>query len=264
MNRNQREFTEDEKAEIFARDRATCCFSGANLWLLDAPLRPGYQRDWADHVRPLARGGKSEVDNGVCASHSYNAKKRHNTADNLYIFREGAPTKNYFEIFGPLPDHMASRLGRLAALEKKDWYFNRAVGLVFLAFDYELSKAMGYDLPIRDDEYWLKSAGKKLAQFKKLGGTVDFEARGLLKSPSATQIAWMEMADSGSDAVFKKIMRLLQSEYIRNGRIWASFFWDAKTDRERQSVLLKARQDKNVSEDVIQCLEGTVGCYCSC
>jgi len=27
------EFTDATKAAIFARDRATCCFSGANLWL---------------------------------------------------------------------------------------------------------------------------------------------------------------------------------------------------------------------------------------
>jgi len=27
------EFTDATKSAIFARDRATCCFSGANLWL---------------------------------------------------------------------------------------------------------------------------------------------------------------------------------------------------------------------------------------
>jgi len=53
------EFSDRQKAEIFARDRATCCFSGANLWLLDAPLRPGFQMGWVDHIRPSSRGGKA-------------------------------------------------------------------------------------------------------------------------------------------------------------------------------------------------------------
>lgn len=258
MQRTQREFTDVQKAEIFVRDRATCCFAGANLWLLDAPLRPGYQRDWVDHVRPLARGGRSEVKNGVCASHSFNAKKRHNTADNLYLFRDGAPTLNYFEIYGPLPEHMVSRLVRLATLEDRDWYFNRAVGLIFLAFDYALYKAMGYDLSTRDDAYWLKSARTKLNQFKKLGGTADYEARGLVTSPNETQVAWMEMVNA-SDAVFDKIIRPLQVEYVRNGRIWASFFWESETDKERKLVLNKARADKKITADVIQCLEGAKG-----
>lgn len=258
MQRTQREFSDVQRAEIFVRDRATCCFAGANLWLLDAPLRPGYQRDWVDHVRPLARGGKSEVKNGVCASHSFNAKKRHNTADNLYLFRDGAPTLSYFEAFGPLPEHLASRLARFAALEKSDWYFNRAVGLVFLAFDCALAKARGDELPVRDDAYWLGAARKKLVEFKKLGGSVDFQSRGLVTSPNPTQVAWMEMVNS-SGAAFDKLVRSLQREYVRNGMIWDSFFWDAETDKQRELVLKKARADRKITADVIQCLEGAVG-----
>jgi hypothetical protein len=65
------EFTDATKAAIFARDRATCCFSGANLWLLDKSLRTGWQADLADHIKPRSRGGTAAPENGVCASHTY-------------------------------------------------------------------------------------------------------------------------------------------------------------------------------------------------
>lgn len=71
-------FTDKQKAAIFVRDRATCCFSGANLWLLDAPLRVGWQSDWVDHRKPKSRGGMADIENGVCASHTFNMKKRNN------------------------------------------------------------------------------------------------------------------------------------------------------------------------------------------
>jgi prevent-host-death family protein len=74
-------FSDKEKAKIYARDRATWCFSGANLWLLDAPLRCGWQSDWVDHVKPRSRGGSAGLKNGVFASHTFNSKKRNNTAN---------------------------------------------------------------------------------------------------------------------------------------------------------------------------------------
>jgi hypothetical protein len=95
MAHKRKNFTDIQKAQIFVRDRATCCFSGANLWLLDSPLRPGIETDWVDHVLPSARGGGNDIDNGVCASRTYNSLKRHNTDDNFYLFKNGLPTVGF-------------------------------------------------------------------------------------------------------------------------------------------------------------------------
>ncbi len=40
MARPRDEFTDRQKAEIFVRDRALCCFSGKSLWALDYGAGP--------------------------------------------------------------------------------------------------------------------------------------------------------------------------------------------------------------------------------
>ena len=136
----RKEFTDGQKATINKRDRATCCFSGANLWLLDSPLRAGWQSDWVDHVSPKSRGGKGDLSNGACASHTYNMKKRNNPADTTFLFKAGHPTPLFFELFGVPDPQVTSRLERLAKLNEVDWYFNRAITWIFEAFNGEWAK----------------------------------------------------------------------------------------------------------------------------
>ena len=88
------EFTEAQKALIYARDRATCAFSGLSLWLLDIGIRPNWDMDWVDHILPSASGGNASLDNGICASSTFNAKKRDNTSDNVFFVHHGAITEN--------------------------------------------------------------------------------------------------------------------------------------------------------------------------
>ena len=60
-------FTDRQKAEIYTLDRATCAYSGRNLWLLDHGIDGKYIVDWAEHIKPASKSGKSNLENGVCA-----------------------------------------------------------------------------------------------------------------------------------------------------------------------------------------------------
>ena len=227
------EFSDDQRAEIFVRDCATCCFSGANLWLLDSPLRPGYQRDWVDHVKPSARGGKTTIENGVCASHTFNAKKRNNGADNLYLFKEGRPTDTYYRIFGQLAQRDLERLSRMRHLTKADWFFNRAIGQILLGLDYrcELSH---YDYkPQRDDNYWFSSAFKKLKQFQTFVGPT-LEQRGIVQDPDSVTRNWLLLRSVKSVDQLAEIAELIFTAYEPNFEAWNDYF-DAIADQTEAS-----------------------------
>lgn len=55
MPSKRAEFPERVKAEIFARDRALCSYTGQNLWRLDHGASPGSEV-WIDHIHPASRG----------------------------------------------------------------------------------------------------------------------------------------------------------------------------------------------------------------
>jgi len=69
-------FTEAQKAQLFALHRAICVYCEEKLWLLDNGATPYFTIDWADHVFPVARGGASTIENGVCSCGYCNKKKR--------------------------------------------------------------------------------------------------------------------------------------------------------------------------------------------
>ena len=255
MAKIRKEFTDIQKAYFFARDRATCCFSGANLWLLDAPLRPGYQRDWADHVRPSARGGGSEEGNGVCASHTFNAKKRHNSADTAYLFEEGQPTQLYFDIFGPLSEEQAERLARLAQLEPADWFFNRAMGLILHAFDYRIGRDWYDQRPSRDDKYWLRAALRKLTEYQHYRELKTLEFRGIIRKPDDFQQSWLELRTISTERELLKIVEPLYRTYRTNALSWAKYFWDAVTPKQRLSAVRFAERTAGLTHDTLHCIK---------
>lgn len=76
-------FSDKVKAEIYARDRAICAFTGMNLWLLDEGAGGFYNMCCIDHVIPATRGGTSTVDNGVATFVVYNYNKGNNMGANL-------------------------------------------------------------------------------------------------------------------------------------------------------------------------------------
>ena len=254
MTATRTNFTDAQKANIYVRDRGTCCFSGANLWLMDSPLRPGWERDWVDHVKPAACGGKAVEENGVCASHSFNAKKGTNTADSCYLFESGLPTSFYYALYGPLPPAQTERLARLSRLIPADWYLNRAIGQVLLAFDYRCYKERDEERPVRDDRYWLGAATKKLAKYAQIPADTTLEERGIASNSSLIVNRWLSLRQVGSTQDLRAAVEPLFAIYRPNFIAWMDYFQDSETDTAREKALRSAEDNPELTADVLSCL----------
>lgn len=242
MPPSSKNFTDAEKAKIYQRDRATCCFSGANLWLLDAPLRTGWQSDWVDHRKPVSRGGTAKLENGVCASHTFNMKKRNNTADTTYLFEKGHPTFLYYDLFGAPPTAVVSRLQRLANLGISDWYFNRAVTWIFNALD---NKWGDRDYKRTPDD-WFNAAFKKLSIFQKnqKDSAPALEARGVIFNPNKHQEVILSIRHSKSPESMKRTALELFPDYKMNSDFWWDYF-TAENDDARRDCYNNAGENKD-------------------
>lgn len=254
-------FSDTDKARIFIRDRATCCFSGSNLWLLDAPLRTGCQSDWADHKKPISRGGKADWEkNGVCASHTFNMKKRNNSADTAYLFEKGHPTALCYYLFGSPPSHVTERLQRLSKLQESDWYFNRALTWILEALDFICWKP-DYK---RTDGKWFDAAYKKLRKFQKLQEKCpSLEDRGIIVAPSKTQETLLSIRNCDSLESMKSKTLRLSSQYSRNSQIWWKYFHpeDHKDDPSQYDAQRRKAYDKackirdQLTHDTFECIQ---------
>lgn len=178
--RKRTNFSENQKAEIYARDGATCAFSGISLWLFDHGVRNGYDMDWADHIKPSARGGTSCLDNGICASSTFNAKKRDNGSDNIFFFHHSRITPDYFDVFGPASDELLADLDRRSRLTAADWYLNRSIANVFIAFDWRCRRDIYGQVRKRTDVYWMSSAHKRFQKWKRRRPDATLSERGVL------------------------------------------------------------------------------------
>lgn len=121
------EFTEKQKAMIFARDKALCTFSGKSLRVLDYWLSNTMDIDWAEHIRPASKWWLATLENGVCASSFFNWKKQDNSMDTHYFFKNWKPTAIYYQYWWKLPDWYVDYSKRFEKLHFTDWYFNRAL-----------------------------------------------------------------------------------------------------------------------------------------
>ncbi|MGB0774484.1 MAG: HNH endonuclease [Akkermansiaceae bacterium] len=255
MAHARKNFTDNQKAQIYVRDRATCCFSGANLWLLDAPLSPGNQFDWVDHVQPSAKGGSSDVSNGVCASHTFNAKKRDNSADTFYLFQHGIPTSDYYEIFGALTATQQKRQHRLANLAVEDWFFNRAIAWINHAMHDRCYRDF-YDCSHkRDANYWLHAAYKKLLTYQKKQGSKSLEDRGIVSSPTTLMTTWLTLRNSQTFDDLRAVEEALFPCYRRNYHCWALYFWDSESDADLEQARQFAHDEKDLCPSVLAAIE---------
>jgi hypothetical protein len=183
MAHKRTEFSEAQKSIIYARDRATCAMSGISLWLLDYGIRPNWDMDWVDHIRPSASGGKADIENGVCASSAFNFKKRSNAADNVLFFHRGSITKKYILVYGEPSSDVVDRLLRLENLEPVDWFFNRCIANAFIAFNWRCRREFFGIERKRGDSYWFSAAWKRLQRFLKNKPEATISERGLVKAP---------------------------------------------------------------------------------
>ncbi|MGE9268040.1 MAG: HNH endonuclease [Verrucomicrobiales bacterium] len=255
MARKRLEFSDRQKAEIFVRDRATCCFSGANLWLLDEFMRPEMQIDWVDHVIPAAHGGGNELENGVCAAHRFNAKMRQNVADRSYLFRDGIPTEFYHAVFGPLPERERNRLRRLAKLEWADWYFNRSLAWILQAFERRCITDFYADRYRRGFDYWVSAAYRKLLSYQKYQTGESLEARGIVVQPAQIEATFLTLRNAASHEEFVAVCEGLFPAYRRNFLAWSGYFWNSETREEMASAYEAAVADPQLCEKLRETIQ---------
>jgi len=202
MRHKRQEFTENQKAEIFVRDRATCAFSGISLWFLDNGIKSNWQVDWVDHIKPSAQGGGAELENGICASNLFNSKKKDNTSDNIYFVKNGKPTEHYLKVYGTPTKALVERLNRLRNLRPEDWFFNRSISGIFIGFNCRCDnefKGLSYT---RTDKYWFMSAWKRLQKYQKKRGPQSLLERGIVKDPipfGSPELLMLENINNESD-----------------------------------------------------------------
>jgi hypothetical protein len=230
--------TDKLRAAVFARDKGICAFSGLSLWLLDYGTSPIGEPDWPDHIVPVSRGGKDELDNLVCASHFYNRKKLNNGADRSYLFLNGRPTEHFFWTYGELSEAQATILRRHACLSETDWYFNRALFNIRVALGNEADRVEA----TRDRTYWLRSATKRLKTWRSLSGPVgaaSFIRRGLVRYPSAPDVRLMLLLAIADEREIISIYRQLLRHYRANVQA-LDRFCRAGTNAARRKVLSSA------------------------
>jgi len=203
-------FTDSQKAQLYVRDRATCVYSGEKLWILDSGASPYFTIDWADHVFPVARGGQSTLENGVCASWYHNKEKRDKTEAPVLLFYEGVATKSYYKLHKSIPRKVARDLARFGKLHHSDWYFNRALFRLLLGVNY-LHNGVG--VRSRGDLYYAAATLKAIDKWRKIVSRemVDtLEARGLApKEPSPDQELLLNVREASSIREIQNTMKKL-------------------------------------------------------
>lgn len=255
------QFSDATRAQIFAWDRGVCALTGANLWMLDYGLSGLEQEDWADHIKPVARGGKHLPGNGVCASANANFTKGANGRANEFWFIGGRPTYRYFSDMGKVPEATARWLAR--DVQPSDWYFNRAVRNLCLAIG-----AHGYDVSgykrHEDRLYYPKAALRFLKEFRdewmsaatarrrftRVAIERDWQARGLmLRKPWPEQSDILELLDLDDEESVARLAEALSRRYRQNSA-WVEKMddWTKSCDPAKGRAILSAlAEDKAVS-----------------
>lgn len=235
------QFSDSTRAQIFAWDRAVCALTGANLWMLDYGLSGLEQEDWADHIKPVARGGKHVATNGVCASAEANFTKSANGRANEFWFIGGRPTYRFYADVGKVPEEMSRWLRR--DVMPRDWYFNRSlrnfmlavVGYVYDSRDYARHKDRLYypraSLRFLDQfrEAWASdSTGEQ--RFSRVAVERDWRDRGLLlEDPWPEQRYLLELLGLEAPESVDLLAKTVAKRYAKN------FSWVEKMDRWTRS-----------------------------
>lgn len=207
-------FTDSQKAEIFVRDRAICAYTGEKLWILDGGATPSFPVDWADHIHPVAQGGTSTIENGICAGWKSNYEKRDNLTSPPVLFCCGQPTTYYLETHPQVPQDIASYLNRMASLSRSDWFFNRALFRLLLGVDYHAGDRSGK----RDDRYYASASFRAIEKWRKLRERENVPAlhdRQLTPpNPTPDQMLMLEVAQVDSADAIRQLMKQLLPHYI--------------------------------------------------
>ena len=250
----RKNFTDSQKAEIFLRDRAVCAFSGKSLWLLDYGLSPTYDIDWVDHIKPASKDGGNDIENGICASSFYNAKKSNNSRDTGFLFHHGRPTSAFYYHYEIVPATIAEHLRRFSRAEKSDWYLNRALSRFINGLEWIVCKKHGTTYA-RDDKYYAKSALKMLNIWKKQSkNDLSIEERGLIDEvASDDQKLLLAFRDLTAESDILEYMQDC-SVWFENGKLAVDELADAVTEAQLQEVVSKYSSLPKVPARVLRML----------
>jgi len=257
MRAKRAEFTDEQKAEIYVRDRALCSYSGLSLWLLDYGASDIFNIDWVDHMRPAARGGRAELDNGLCASGLYNMAKR--TGERILLYTEGIPTPDFLRFHGIVPIEVARHLRRFSRLHVSDWYFNRAVfnTLLGAVAQFERRRSDGRRMA-RGTEYRAKAALKFLSKWKQLiekEKLPDMKSRGLLPAtPSRDQKLLLGLFHATTVPEISRISKAL-APYLKASSKAIDRLSEVTTLAEAKALLSKVRRDRFVTPRIRRTVE---------
>ena len=165
----RKEFNNLQKAQIFARDKAICWFTGKPLWTLDYWVSCLRDSDWVDHIKPAKRGWKNILENWICASSEANAKKRNNWADNKYIFRSWLPTFDFYKNFWAVPKYILDHLKRFEDINYADWYINRSLTHFMITIENLINPYdKKWNFVKRKSDYWAKASFWFLENYRKI------------------------------------------------------------------------------------------------
>ncbi|MFT4875107.1 HNH endonuclease signature motif containing protein [Congregibacter sp.] len=174
--------------------------------MLDCGICATWEIDWVDHIKPAARGGGTDISNGVCASSFHNSKKRANSNDNKYLFFAGRPTADFYYFNEFIPDEIIDHLHRSSRIQSTDWYFNRAVFRFMFGLGRLRSKDAGKKY-VRDNHYSAKSSLNILNTSLKLGGNHGgLQDRGLVSSLSEDQEELFGLVNCATVAAVQNLM----------------------------------------------------------
>ena len=240
-------FSDEQRAEIFVLDRATCCYSGRSLWIADYGIDPSYQIDWADHIVPASRGGKSIVENGAAASCLYNYL-RGNGRQKLVFFRRGLPTADHKFHVGVIDPAVIAQLHRFRALHLADWFLNRAMWHVWIGITLEHERQQGLSRS-RDYNYYAGAALKCLTKWLRLvekDSVGTWEQRGLVSpTPEADQQQLLEIRQSTSTRSLVEMMKDLFPVYDATAKAMLSLC-DAKNAATISRIMSRVESHKRI------------------
>jgi len=209
-NRTDRtNFSYEIKARIFARDRATCAFTGINLWLLDDGACGYYNFGSADHIIPATRGGLSAEENGIATQVAWNYEKGNNADANIYLFNGGFPTMNYWVFNRVISPEIAQRLVRFGQIHPSDCHFNSAIACVLSGVQWlHLGKNEGRR---RDDAYHAGATLNHLVRWRKSvieDKVASLEERNLVLEPLfPDQALFLSVREMTTEKQIKKLMQ---------------------------------------------------------
>ena len=263
------QFSKKTKAQLYAWDNAVCAMTGASLWMLDYGATSLCHEDWADHVKPRARGGSHDRKNGGSLTDDATYEKSATGRSNLYAYIAGQPTWKAFTTFGKVPESTARFLRR--DVLPRDWYFNRSLAnLMWYVFGHVegwtgtriKKKPMHY--PIAAFGFLEEFRGIWIDESDRRGDPTptavrsDWRKRGLLPTTlGEDQTLMLEVVNATSIADLVRIGKKLMPMLRRNER-WIEKFdrWVARGELAAGQMLLRElSRDKQVTpyvRDVIK------------